>query len=53
LSEEGTSRINLMRREAVAKQAVVAKGFTPQQLVQLRHLCLLLVQNLSTAEEGK
>jgi hypothetical protein len=31
----------------VATQASVAKGFTPEQLVQLRHLCLLLVRNLS------
>jgi DNA-binding MarR family transcriptional regulator len=52
ITEGGMARINAMRRDAVAKQAAVAKGFTAEQLVQLRHLCLLLVQNLSSEEEG-
>jgi DNA-binding MarR family transcriptional regulator len=49
LTEEGLARVNLIRQEAMATQAVVAKGFTREQLVQLRHLCLLLVQNLNHA----
>lgn len=47
ITETGLARINGIRRDAVSKQAAVAKGFTPEQLVQLRHLCLLLVRNLS------
>jgi DNA-binding MarR family transcriptional regulator len=52
ITEAGLERINAMRTDAMAKQAAVALGFTADQLVQLRHLCLLLVQNLSTDKEG-
>jgi DNA-binding MarR family transcriptional regulator len=52
ITEAGLARINAMRRDAAAKQAAVAEGFTTDQLVQLRHLCLLLVQNLSRDVEG-
>jgi DNA-binding MarR family transcriptional regulator len=48
----GLSRINAMRKDAVKAQAAVAAGFTPEQLVQLRHLCLLLVRNLSGGEQA-
>jgi DNA-binding MarR family transcriptional regulator len=52
ITDAGLSRINAMRKDAVATQAAVAAGFTPEQLVQLRHLCLLLVRNLSATEVG-
>jgi DNA-binding MarR family transcriptional regulator len=52
ITEAGLERINAVRRDATAKQAAVAQGFTADQLVQLRHLCLLLVRNLSGDEEG-
>jgi DNA-binding MarR family transcriptional regulator len=52
ITEAGLERINAMRRDAMAKQASVAQGFTAEQLVQLRHLCLLLVRNLSSDQEG-
>jgi DNA-binding MarR family transcriptional regulator len=52
ITEAGLERINAMRRDATAKQAAVAKGFTADQLVQLRHLCLLLVRNLASEQEG-
>lgn len=52
ITEGGMARIEAMRRDAVATQAAVARGFTPEQLVQLRHLCLMLVQNLSRDEVG-
>jgi len=52
ITEAGLERINAMRMDATAKQAAVAEGFTGDQLVQLRHLCLLLVRNLSTDQEG-
>jgi len=47
MTESGISRIEAMRSDALSKQAGIARGFTPEQLVQLRHLCLLLVRNLS------
>jgi len=52
ITEAGLELINAMRRDAMVKQASVAQGFTADQLVQLRHLCLLLVRNLSTDQEG-
>jgi DNA-binding MarR family transcriptional regulator len=52
ITEAGLERINAMRRDASVKQAAVAQGFTADQLVQLRHLCLLLVKNLSSKQEG-
>jgi len=50
ITDSGLARINAMRKEALAAQAAVAKGFTHDQLVQLRHLCLLLVRNLAGNE---
>ena len=52
ITKAGLARINTMRRDATAKQAAVTHGFTADQLIQLRHLCLLLVQNLSSDQEG-
>ena len=51
LTDAGLSRIDAMRRDTVSTQAAVAKGFTPEQLVQPRHLCLILVRNLRTEVE--
>ena len=47
ITQAGLACIDGVRRDMVATQASVAKGFTSEQLVQLRHLCLLLVRNLS------
>jgi DNA-binding MarR family transcriptional regulator len=52
ITESGMHRIKAMRRDAISSQASVARGFTPEQLAQLRHLCLLLVQNLSGDHKG-
>ena len=52
ITEAGLACVDAVQREAVVSQAAVAKGFTADQLVQLRHLCLLLVRNLSTDQEG-
>lgn len=43
----GVSRIDAVHRDVDVAQAAVARGFTSEQLVQLRHLCLMLVRNLS------
>jgi len=51
ITKSGLLRINAMRKDAVSTQASVAKGFTPEQLVELRHLCLLLVRNLNVDAE--
>jgi DNA-binding MarR family transcriptional regulator len=52
ISKAGVERINAVRRDTMATQAAVADGFTADQLVQLRHLCLLLVRNLSRDQGG-
>ena len=52
ITDAGLDLMNAMRRDATARQAAVAQGFTADQLVQLRHLCLLLVRNLGTEKEG-
>jgi DNA-binding MarR family transcriptional regulator len=52
ITQAGLSRVNNVRRDALTTQAAVAKGFTPDQLVQLRHLCLLLVRNLGADGVG-
>jgi DNA-binding MarR family transcriptional regulator len=52
ITPDGLSRIEEVRAAALAKQAAIAEGFTLEQLVQLRHLCLLLVQNLSRDQGG-
>jgi MarR family transcriptional regulator for hemolysin len=52
LTKEGVARITAIRKAVVARQAAVATGFTGEQLVQLRHLCLLLVRNLSEETGG-
>ncbi len=52
ITKAGLERINAMRVDATAKQAAVTQGFTADQLVQLRHLCLLVVRNLSSDQGG-
>ncbi len=52
ITKAGLARVNTLRRDALTTQAAVAKGFSAAQLVQLRHLCLLLVRNLGAAGEG-
>jgi len=47
ITPAGLSVIDEVHREVDVAQAAVAKGFTSEQLVQLRHLCLLVVRNLS------
>ena len=52
LTEAGKERIGAIKRSAVTHQAALTKGLTNQQLVQLRHLCMLLVQNLNNQPGG-
>ena len=50
LTSAGLARIEAMRKDAFQQQAEGTEGLTPDQLAELRHLCLLLVQNLTEAE---
>jgi DNA-binding MarR family transcriptional regulator len=52
LTEAGVERITAIQRSALAQQASLTKGLTGDQLAQLRHLCLLLVQNLNNHPGG-
>ena len=52
LTEAGEERISAIQRSAVTQQADLTRGLTAEQLVQLRHLCLLLVQNLNSQPGG-
>ncbi|MBV8909817.1 MAG: MarR family transcriptional regulator [Gammaproteobacteria bacterium] len=46
LTETGVARIKRLRHDAFRRQASIFSGFSAEELVQLRHLCLLLVQRL-------
>jgi DNA-binding MarR family transcriptional regulator len=52
LTEAGVERITAIQQTAMARQASLTKGLAADQLVQLRHLCLLLVQNLNNHPGG-
>jgi DNA-binding MarR family transcriptional regulator len=52
ITEQGRERVNALWREAAGIQAAVTRGMNDSELVQLRHLCLRLIQALA-AEEGK
>jgi len=52
LTDAGLERIAAIRRSAVARQVTLTKGLAADQLVQLRHLCLLLVKNLNDHPGG-
>jgi DNA-binding MarR family transcriptional regulator len=47
LTEKGRKRIDSIWRDAVRRQVGVVEGFSEEELAQLRHLCLRLVQNLN------
>jgi DNA-binding MarR family transcriptional regulator len=45
LTEAGRARIEAIWREGLEHQYEIVKGMTKDDLAQLRHLCLLLVEN--------
>lgn len=47
LTSEGTAKIEAVWAEALRHQVEVVQGFSEEELAQLRHLCLRLVQNLA------
>ena len=52
LTEAGLERIAAIQQSAVAQQAALTQGLADDQLIQLRHLCLLIVQNLNNHPGG-
>ena len=48
LTEAGVARITAIQHSAIERQEALTEGLSHDQLAQLRHLCLLLVQNLNT-----
>lgn len=46
LTDTGAERVDELKRDAIGKQAAILEGFTTEQLAELRHLCLLLVERL-------
>jgi DNA-binding MarR family transcriptional regulator len=52
VTEKGRERVNALWRDAEIGQAGLIRGFKESELIQLRDICLRLVQAMS-AEEGK
>jgi DNA-binding MarR family transcriptional regulator len=52
LTDKGRERVQAVWRDAAAGQQALTRGFKESDLVQLRHLCLQLIQAIN-AEEGK
>jgi DNA-binding MarR family transcriptional regulator len=50
LTKVGLARMEAMKKDAFERQAEGTGGLSPEQLAELRHLCLLLVQNLNETE---
>jgi len=50
VTEQGRERINRLWRETAGAQVALTKSFTDAELVQLRHLCLRLIQAMSAPE---
>src|SRR5579872_715726 len=45
LTPDGTARIEAIWKEGLQRQSKVVEGLTKEDLAQLRHLCLTLVEN--------
>jgi len=52
LTQQGRERIETLWRETASVQAALTQGLKEAELVQLRHLCLRLIQAMGV-EEGK
>jgi DNA-binding MarR family transcriptional regulator len=46
LTEQGRQRIDACGQQAVDRQRDLVRGFSAEELAQLRHLCLRIVQNM-------
>jgi DNA-binding MarR family transcriptional regulator len=52
LTARGLERVDAIRRDAVTQQTALFADFDRDQLAELRHLCLRLVQQLSRTKGG-
>ena len=52
LTPAGRERVEAVQRDAIDRQTAVFAGFSRSDLAQLRHLCLLLVQQLNQNQGG-
>ncbi len=52
LTDEGRERIEALWRQTAGAQVALTRGLTESELIQLRHLCLRLIQAMGV-EEGK
>jgi DNA-binding MarR family transcriptional regulator len=52
ITDQGRDRVTALWREAAGIQAIVTRGLKESELIQLRHLCLRLIQAMGV-EEGK
>jgi DNA-binding MarR family transcriptional regulator len=52
LSDTGVEKIESLWRDGMNAQSLLAKEFTKEELVQLRHLCLRLVQCMTEGGNG-
>ena len=52
ITDQGRERVNTLWRETAGVQAALTRSFTESELIQLRHLCLRLIQAMPV-EEGK
>jgi DNA-binding MarR family transcriptional regulator len=53
LTDDGRRRIDATWRASIERQTPWTAGMSPEELVQLRHLCLRIVQNMQqTLEKG-
>ena len=50
ITEQGRERVKKLWREAASVQGWLTAGFEESELIQLRHLCLRLIQAMSTEE---
>jgi DNA-binding MarR family transcriptional regulator len=52
LTDSGLERVETIKRDATDQQTALFAGFSRVQIAQLRHLCLLLVQQLTHNQGG-
>ena len=51
LTDQGRERIDTLWRETAGVQAALTEGLKESELIQLRHLCLRLIQAMSAEEQ--
>ena len=52
LTAGGLERVEAIKRDAIDQQTALFAGFRRAEIAQLRHLCLLLVQQLNRSSGG-